>query len=47
MVVDTFDADVVVAHLGAGGGGAITVEHHPADGIQRSQQPRHAFFEKD
>ena len=47
LVVDTFDTDVIVAHLDAGGGGAITVEHHPADRIQRAQQPRHAFFEKD
>ena len=47
LIVDALDADVVVTDLRSGLGGPIAIEHHPADWVQRSQQPRHALAEED
>jgi hypothetical protein len=37
--IDALDGGVVVAHLGAGRRGAVTVENHPADRVQGAQHP--------
>lgn len=39
LLVDAVDPDVVVAHFGTGLRRAIAVEDHPADRVQRPEQP--------